>query len=420
LRALALGDDANCAHPVVVFNTGLSSTDFVLDSVSYPHPSGSGNQYGRRYVYEGPSSRSAYLPNPVIDAYCTGACRPQQTCGTPGICDADAQPECVVDLLAAPGHQSEGETVNLCVDTMLDISGCNRQAAGWRTAAGPFAPSVVNATCPSVLDRDRADANVVNCLYLCNAYQFCWTSSEYQGCATNPPPKPNSGFDPAAVKTNWCLQYCSAFAQCERAVNSVPSVSSSEARRCQREVTALCTAESVAGCPSGGTIQASDCQSRIAICKAFTHRAVPFCGDDCTAVCRARYQARDSEGRPAYRYGRGEDLQHKIVEIWATATGAPDRLLQKNQYGSSPALPSFDKVVSQQLGGDDLLDRSTPNTIQFYYFDLVHPTAPKIDPGLRYRKYVDVNFTAIDICPACLLPSLPIPRWFPSLPRIIN
>jgi RHS repeat-associated protein len=124
-------------------------------------------------------------------------------------------------------------------------------------------------------------------------------------------------------------------------------------------------------------------------CKAIARRRVPFCTGTCYADCRALYQAKDAAGQAFFAYGHPEDLQHNLAEVHELPT---NRLVQHNDYGTDPADPSFDKVVTQVLGGD-ALDLTDGNRITFYYVDLVRDTASKVRPLSSISAFIELVST---------------------------
>lgn len=123
----------------------------------------------------------------------------------------------------------------------------------------------------------------------------------------------------------------------------------------------------------------------------------PFCapGQDCGAGCRAHYRAVDGFGKTRHAFGQPGDLNHNLVAIY----DADNRLVLRNTYGTDPFDVSFDKVVDQLAGQDDLPE----NHIKFEHHDLRVEKSPPAGETPSVPNAIDVEsidtFTSVDVCP---------------------
>ena len=91
------------------------------------------------------------------------------------------------------------------------------------------------------------------------------------------------------------------------------------------------------------------------------------CGSQCLDVCMG--SATDAD---RYVYGQPSDLAANLTKV---TDGSGVRVVE-NEYGTNPALPSFDAVVVQYTGG-----RAQPQT--FAYADFSPPAKPHVDQSVE-------------------------------------
>lgn len=97
------------------------------------------------------------------------------------------------------------------------------------------------------------------------------------------------------------------------------------------------------------------------ITNARIHAQNPNCPSTCYQGCITQMGGHDPGGTRRYAFGRVEDLNHNLLEVY----DGDGRLVLRNTYGADPFQQSFDRVSSHQL-----TDSQPDNVLTFDYHDL--------------------------------------------------
>jgi RHS repeat-associated protein len=346
LECLSL--EQNCNNPLVRFTVERSYTGTFANIFPVPDFGNlltvlDSNGVGHSYVYQHQSTESVYLADSLAEEFCSSACAPASSCESLSLCDR--APSACLDYFDQQVKANPSfDTRRTCIDSLLDEAGCTRQRVDY-----PY-PLVQDPYCSKPSGRDYGCASTCEA-DIARASQP-WHSSFWAG---------DVEIYLFNVNTHdaihlYCNEYCHASAVC-----------------------------------TGSTID---------LCRAIQRGTIPFCTDNCHDDCRARYQARNPGGQSVHTFGRPEELEHNLTEIHELPG---NRLVLKNTYGTDPADPSFDRVISQQLG-EGLQDPAAQNKINFYYFDLTVGVAAtnSARQGFPAIDYVDdlSSFKSVEVCPA--------------------
>jgi RHS repeat-associated protein len=286
---------------------------------------------GHVYVYDDPPTQTdTFLGDDEASAFCTSACGAASDCHATAMCEKPTE-ACLNDLSQAmlkshPGETPPSDPMELffswvrpvCLSSMMYVAGC---AAPQAEQAG-FPPNDLNGIVSPYCDfQNPAPAGAYTCApgIVPTTYSF----GEVEDRAAGKKLQPNQ-YDHDAAVASYSAEFCRSAQACDPApdyTNAIPHA-----------------------------------------CVALQRRSVSFCTPTCYDDCFNRFRQKDKQGNAVFAYGRYFDLQHNLKEIRDTA----GTLIQRNEYGKTPADPSFDKVLTQQLGEDPA------NTITFYYVDLAH------------------------------------------------
>jgi len=289
---------------------------------------------GQRYrYYHDYSQSSAWLTDEDAATFCASACGDASDCSASALCTIPAQ-TCLDSLATYSSDHPNVDYGALCVDSILNQYHCTIPYPGTPSpwVVDPFClsePSITDAACEN------------DCVNNSRVYIS-------QECGNARPSKfVVPGVCTAAMLPAYCRTHCYAQNACRTA--AAPS----------------------------------------AACEAIARSVQPsYCGSSCYQDCRARYEAKDPNGNQEYAYGRIDELNHNLVDVFQfvpASSEVPDPsrstwpLVQHNEYGRDPQFPSFDKVVTQQLG-KDLIDPTSDNAIVFSYFDLKRWKLPQVVP----------------------------------------
>jgi len=309
------------------------------------------NGVGQSYSYHHDFSQSSpWLPDEVSNSFCAIACGPATECNSLALCTQPAQ-SCTNALSAYGADHPNVDFQQLCVNSIMSDFGCTLQS--------PATPpdTAVNPDCAgSAVPRNQQE---VDCAQNCIAKTQGWSISEIIPISKSCLPPSWKNLPPGPILTN---------------------IGGALPKTCNPDLlwpycNTLCVAQAV--CDKQTTAAA--------VCGAMAAYYRPaYCGDSCYEDCRSQYQAKDANGAPLHPYGRVDDLNHNLTDVFQVSAPANGKvptnkkLIQHNEYGIDPFAASFDKVISQQLG-DGLLDPTSDNTLTFSYFDLAQPI-PKYRP----------------------------------------
>lgn len=143
-----------------------------------------------------------------------------------------------------------------------------------------------------------------------------------------------------------------------------------------------CVAECSAACPEACEPACREACEDPAACQDFCSERDYFtpCGDSCVDQCMQTHAEPNGETV----FGRPQEGNHNLVSI----TDGNGDVFVTNEYGTDPRLPSFDRVVRQLFGKDD---------IHFAHYDLRSASGGGIAP--EDTSYVEANPGSVSICP---------------------
>lgn len=329
--------DTTCSSPLVsfAFSSGPGRSVFGFESpqsgnlITVKNGRGQATQYSY-YDCDKDSrgnciEKSDFLGDDDADAYCANACGTSSDCHTASVCGR-VTADCKLFL----SNFKNSDQAGVCVDSFLVAQGCSRPPVGHQT------PQQFDAACPYVRDTTVSGGCAQSC------YQSLLKNETYGGC-----------FD--VVSPGY---YLPGFA----CPSIYPGAAGSDVVRASdihaEWASAYCSQLCYAQARCGGTVDN--------MCAVINDASIPFCnldnGGTCESNCRGRYHYKNSSGQPQYAFGAPADLYHNLIDI----KDDNGTLIQHNVYGTVVTDPSFDKVVSQQLGDQ------AKDTLVFHYVDYPH------------------------------------------------